>query len=126
MSNRQVRRSVATIVLAVVLLLGGAFVGQGLALFVGSRLHSVLPFGGVRTAGPGCRCFCRGPRGLHGPLAARAVARSAPQWISQLTTDSVIAGWVSNETHDHGLSPPNTLRPSGASSVRTDSRRSST
>jgi uncharacterized membrane protein required for colicin V production len=40
----------ATIVLAVVVLLGGAFIGQGVGLFVGARLHSVLPFGGVRTA----------------------------------------------------------------------------
>ena len=41
--------SVARVALAVVVLLSGAFIGQGLGLMVGSRLHSVLPFGGLRT-----------------------------------------------------------------------------
>ncbi len=100
----------ATIVLAVVLLLGGAFVGQGVGLFVGARLHSVLPFGGVRTADRAVGAFV-GILGVFTALWLLAPSlASAPPWISQLTTHSVIARWVSNETHDHGLSPPNTLQ----------------
>ena len=41
--------SVARVALAVAVLLAGAFIGQGLGLMVGSRLHAVLPFGGIRT-----------------------------------------------------------------------------
>jgi len=100
----------ATIVLAVVLLLGGAFVGQGIGLFVGARLHSVLPFGGVRTADRAVGAFV-GVLGVFTALWLLAPSlAAAPPWISQLTTHSVIARWVSNETHDHGLSPPNTLQ----------------
>jgi S1-C subfamily serine protease len=100
----------ATIVLAVVLLLGGAFVGQGVGLFVGARLHSVLPFGGVRTADRAVGAFV-GILGVFTALWLLAPSlAAAPPWISQLTTHSVIARWVSNETHDHGLSPPNTLQ----------------
>ncbi len=39
----------ARLVAAVVVLLGGAFVGQALGLLVGGRLHAVLPFGPLRT-----------------------------------------------------------------------------
>ena len=100
----------ATIVLAVVLLLGGAFVGQGVGLFVGARLHSVLPFGGVRTADRAVGAFV-GVLGVFTALWLLAPSLAAvPPWISGLTTHSVIARWVSNETHDHGLSPPNTLQ----------------
>jgi S1-C subfamily serine protease len=100
----------ATIVLAVVLLLGGAFVGQGIGLFVGARLHSVLPFGGVRTADRAVGAFV-GVLGVFTALWLLAPSlAAAPPWISQLTTHSVIARWVSNETHDHGLSPPDTLQ----------------
>jgi S1-C subfamily serine protease len=99
----------ATIVLAVVVLLGGAFIGQGVGLFVGARLHSVLPFGGVRTADRAVGAFV-GVLGVFTALWLLAPSlAAAPQWVSQLTTHSVIARWVSNETHDHGLSPPNTL-----------------
>lgn len=97
------------IVLAVVLLLAGAFIGQAVGLFVGARLHSVLPFGGVRTADRAVGAFV-GVLGVFTALWLLAPSlAAAPQWISQLTTHSVIARWVSNETHDHGLSPPNTL-----------------
>ena len=100
----------ATIVLAVLVLLGGAFVGQGVGLFVGARLHSVLPFGGVRTADRAVGAFV-GVLGVFTALWLLVPSlAAAPPWISQLTTHSVIARWVSNETHDHGLSPPNTLQ----------------
>jgi S1-C subfamily serine protease len=79
-------------------------------LFVGARLHSVLPFGGVRTADRAVGAFV-GVLGVFTALWLLAPSlAAAPPWISQLTTHSVIARWVSNETHDHGLSPPNTLQ----------------
>ena len=90
-------------------LLAAAFVGQGVGLAVGSRLHSVLPFGGVRTLD---RAVGAG-LGVIGVLAAVWVLApslaAVPGTLSQLATGSVIARWVSNESRDLGLGSPNTL-----------------
>jgi S1-C subfamily serine protease len=101
--------SVPRIALAIVVLLAGAFLGQGLGLMVGGRLHSVLPFGGVRT-------LDRAVGALLGVVGVLAVVwllapslAAVPGTVSELTTGSVIARWVSNETTEHGISPPNTL-----------------
>jgi S1-C subfamily serine protease len=102
--------SVARVALAVAVLLGGAFVGQGLGLMVGARLHSVLPFGGVRTLDRAVGSLL----GLVGVLAvlwllAPSLA-AVPGPVSELTTGSTIARWVTNEARSAGLSPPNTLQ----------------
>jgi S1-C subfamily serine protease len=101
--------SVARIALAMVVLLAGAFVGQAIGLMVGARLHSVLPFGGARTLDR----VVGAALGLLGVLAvvwmlAPSLA-AVPGEISQLTTGSAIARWVSNESRTHGIDPPNTL-----------------
>jgi len=102
--------SVARIAVAVVVLLAAAFIGQGLGLAVGSRLHSVLPFGSVRTAdrAVGAALGVVGVLAIVWLLAPSLAA--VPGTISQLTTGSVIARWVSNETREHGINPPNTLQ----------------
>jgi S1-C subfamily serine protease len=101
--------SVARISLAIVVLLAGAFLGQAVGLMVGARLHSVLPFGGVRTADRAVGAAL----GVLGVLAAvwmlAPSLAAVPGEISALTTGSVIARWVSNETRTHGLQPPDTL-----------------
>ena len=97
--------------LAVVLLLGGAFVGQGVGLFVGARLHSVLPFGGVQDRRTGPSAHSSGILGVFTALWLLAPSlASAPRGSSRLATGSVIARWVSNESRTYGLSPPNTLQ----------------
>jgi S1-C subfamily serine protease len=101
--------SVARIALAVVVLLAGAFIGQGLGLMLGARLHRVLPFGGVRMVDRGVGAAL----GLAGVLAAvwmlAPSLAAVPGTISQLTTGSVIARWVSNQSRTLGINPPNTL-----------------
>lgn len=101
---------VAKIVLAVVVLLAGAFVGQAVGVMVGSRLHSVLPFGGVRTADRAAGALV----GVFGVFVALWLLvpslAAVPGTTSQLTTGSVIARWVSNETLAVGLAPPNPLQ----------------
>jgi len=102
--------SVARVALAVVVLLSGAFIGQGLGLMVGSRLHSVLPMGGLRTLDHAVGSLM----GLVGILAvlwllAPSLA-AVPGPVSELTTGSAIARWVTNEARAAGLSPPNTLQ----------------
>lgn len=102
--------SVAKIVLAVVVLLAGAFIGQAVGVMIGSRLHSVLPFGGVRTADR----FAGALLGVLGVFVALWLLvpslAAVPGTTSQLTTGSVIARWVSNETMSIGLVPPDPLQ----------------
>ncbi|MGH9106861.1 MAG: MarP family serine protease [Acidimicrobiales bacterium] len=102
--------SVARIALAIVVLLLAAFIGQGVGLMVGSRLHAVLPFGGVRTLDRAVGAAL----GIVGVLAVvwlLAPSLAAVQGrLSQLTTGSVIARWVTNESHAYGVDPPDTLR----------------
>ena len=101
--------SVARVALAVAVLLVFAFVGQGIGLMVGSRLHSVLPFGGFRV-------FDRLVGALLGVIGVLALVwmlapslAAVPGTVSQLTTGSAIARWVSNESGRLGINPPNTL-----------------
>jgi len=102
--------SVPRVALAVVVLLGGAFLGQAVGLAVGARLRRFLPFGGVRTvdravgAGLGVVSVLAGVWLLAPSLAA------VPGSVSQLATGSVIARWVSDETHRVGLNPPDPLQ----------------
>lgn len=106
----QVSGSVARVALAIAVLLVMAFVGQGLGLMVGSRLHSVLPFGGARALDR----FVGALLGVAGVMAlvwllAPALA-AVPGTVSQLTTGSVVARWLTNESGRIGLNPPNTLQ----------------
>ena len=102
--------SVARVALAIVVLLGGAFIGQGLGLMVGSRLHSVLPFGGVRTLDRAVGSVL-GVVGILAVLWLLAPSLAAvPGPVSELTPGSAIARWVTNEARAAGLSPPNTLQ----------------
>jgi S1-C subfamily serine protease len=102
--------SVARVALAVAVLLVFAFVGQGAGLMVGSKLHSVLPFGGARALDRlvGALLGVAGVLALVWLLAPSLAA--VPGGVSQLTTGSTIARWVSNETGRLGLFPPNTLQ----------------
>jgi S1-C subfamily serine protease len=106
----KVTGSVPRVAVAVVVLLGAAFVGQGVGLAVGARLHKFLPFGGARTVD---RTVGAG-LGLVGVLAAvwllAPSLAAVPGSVSQLTTHSTIARWVSNESHRMGLNPPNPLQ----------------
>ena len=103
--------SVARMVLAVGVLVGGALIGQAVGLMVGSRLHAVLPpFAGVRTLDRLVGAVV-GALGVFAALWLLAPSLSAvPGTVSQLTTGSVITRWLSNETRTYGLSPPNTLQ----------------
>jgi S1-C subfamily serine protease len=106
----QVRGPVARVALAVAVLLVMAFVGQGLGLMVGSRLHSFLPFGGARALDRlvGALLGIGGVMALVWLLAPALAA--VPGTVSQLTTSSVIARWLANESARVGLNPPNTLQ----------------
>jgi S1-C subfamily serine protease len=103
--------SVARMVLAVGVLVGGALIGQAVGLMVGSRLHSVLPpFAGIRTLDRFVGAIV-GALGVFAALWLLAPSLAAvPGTVSQLTTGSVITRWLSNETRSYGLSPPNTLQ----------------
>jgi S1-C subfamily serine protease len=98
--------SVARIVLAIAVLVAAAFVGEAIGLAVGSRLHSILPFGGVRSLDRAVGALL----GVVGVLAALWLLApslaAVPGTISRLTTSSVIARWVS----DHMPRPPNPLQ----------------
>jgi S1-C subfamily serine protease len=102
--------SVARVALAVAVLLVAAFIGQALGFWVGSRLRSFLPFGGVRTLdrAVGAALGVVGVLAIVWLLAPSLAA--VPGGVSQLTTGSVIARWVSNESRYFGLSPPNTVQ----------------
>ncbi len=102
--------SVPRVALAIVVLLAGAFVGQAVGLILGGRLHSVLPFGGVRTVDRAVGSLL----GVAGVLAAvwllAPSLAAVPGTLSQLTTGSVIARWVSRATQAEGINPPDTLQ----------------
>lgn len=102
--------SVARVALAIVVLLAGAFIGQGLGLMVGGRLHSVLPFGGVRTADRAVGAMVGVVGVLAGLWLLAPSLAAVPGTISELTTGSVIARWLTNTTREAGLSPPDTLQ----------------
>lgn len=88
---------------AVLLLIGGAMIGQVFGLVVGARLHGALPPGGVREA----------DRALGAGLGIVAVltvlwlllpsVASFPGWPARATAGSAIARWV---TRDLPSPPP--------------------
>jgi len=105
-----VSSSVARVAIAIVVLLLAAFIGQGIGLMIGSRLHAILPFGGARAVDRAVGAAL----GVVGVLAvvwllAPSLA-AVPGTVSRLTTGSVIARWVTTEAQDMGLNPPNTLQ----------------
>ena len=106
----KVNGSVARVALAVVVLLAAGFVGQGIGLALGSRLHRVLPFGGARMADRAVGAALGAVGVLTAVWLLAPSLAAVPGTVSELATGSVIAQWVSNESHAVGLNPPNPLR----------------
>jgi S1-C subfamily serine protease len=87
------------------LLVGAAFVGQALGLFIGSRLHATLPRTSVRSvdrvAGAGA--------GVVGVLVAIWVLvplmADVPGWFAAQARSSALAGWVDERFPE----PPDTV-----------------
>jgi S1-C subfamily serine protease len=87
------------------LLMGAAFVGQAIGMFVGTRLHATLPGSSVRSvdrvAGAGA--------GLVGLLVLLWVLlplmADVPGWFAAQARSSVLAGWVD----DRFPEPPDTV-----------------
>jgi S1-C subfamily serine protease len=94
------------LVVAVLLLVGGAVIGQAIGLVIGSWLHGVLPLGPVRQVD---RVFGAGI-GLVGVVAALWLllpsVSSVPGWPARATTGSTISRWVSA----HLPPPPDALQ----------------
>jgi S1-C subfamily serine protease len=96
----------AQLAVSVLLLVGGAMLGQALGLLVGSRLHRALPLGPVRQVdhviGAGV--------GVVGVVAALWLLlpsiAAVPGWPAQATADSGISRWVSV----HLPPPPDALQ----------------
>ncbi len=91
---------------AVLLLVGGAMVGQALGLLVGSRLHHALPLGPVRQVD---RVVGSGV-GVVGVVAALWLLlpsiAAVPGWPARATAGSGISRWVSV----HLPAPPDALQ----------------
>jgi S1-C subfamily serine protease len=91
---------------AVLILVGGAVIGQALGLIVGSRLHRALPGGPVQQAD---RVVGAGT-GIIGVLVALWLLlpsiASVPGWPAQATADSGISRWVSGNLPN----PPDALQ----------------
>ncbi len=91
---------------AVLILVGGAVIGQALGLVVGSRLHRALPGGPVqqadRVVGAGI--------GIVGVIVALWLLlpsiASVPGWPARATASSGISRWVSGNLPN----PPNALQ----------------
>jgi S1-C subfamily serine protease len=91
---------------AIVVLIGGAVLGQALGLIVGSRLHGALPLGPLRladrTVGAGV--------GIIGVVAALWMLlpsiASVSGWPARTTAGSAIARWVSRDLP----TPPDALQ----------------
>jgi S1-C subfamily serine protease len=94
------------LVVVVLLLVGGAMIGQAVGLVIGSRLHGALPFGAVRQVD---RVFGAGV-GIVGVIAALWLllpsVSAVPGWPAQATTGSAISRWVSA----HLPPPPDALQ----------------
>jgi S1-C subfamily serine protease len=95
----------ARLVLAAVVLIGAAFVGQAAGMLLGSRLHGVLPVGPLRSVDKGVG----GVVGAVGVLAALWLLlpsiSSVAGWPARATRHSAISRWVSNDFPV----PPDTL-----------------
>lgn len=94
------------LVVVVLLLVGGAMIGQAIGLVIGSRLQGALPFGPVRQVD---RVFGAGV-GVAGVVAALWLllpsVSAVPGWPAQATTGSSISRWVSA----HLPPPPDALQ----------------
>jgi S1-C subfamily serine protease len=94
------------LLLAAIVLLGGAFVGQAVGQLAGIQLHRVLPVGGVRTFDRGAGAAI-GAVGLFVALwlLLPSIA-DVPGWPSQSARNSTIARWIDRKFPR----PPNTLQ----------------
>jgi S1-C subfamily serine protease len=85
----------AQLAVAVLLLIGGAMVGQALGLVVGARLHRVLPFGPIRYGDRVIGAFA----GIAGVIVALWLLlpsiSAVPGWPARATDSSRISRWVS-------------------------------
>jgi S1-C subfamily serine protease len=93
------------LVLAAVVLVGAAFLGQAAGMLAGARLHRVLRWGPLRAIDQSVG----GVVGLLGVVAALWLLlpslSSVTGWPARATRNSVISRWVSNDLP----SPPNAL-----------------
>lgn len=86
-------------------LLGGAFIGQALGLWVGARLHVVLPIGGVRAVDRGAGAAAGAIGVLVGLWLLLPLMADVRGWPSHQARTSTIAGVV----HDRFPEPPDAL-----------------
>lgn len=83
------------VAVSVVVLVGGAMVGQALGLVAGSRLHHVLPLGPLRLADRGVGAAV-GAAGILAVLWLLIPSLAAvPGWPARAVSGSAIARWVS-------------------------------
>jgi S1-C subfamily serine protease len=96
----------AQLSVAVLLLVGGAMVGQALGLLVGARLHHALPLGPVRQVDR----VVGGGVGIIGVVAALWLLLpsigAVPGWPARATANSGVSRWVSV----HLPTPPDALQ----------------
>jgi S1-C subfamily serine protease len=82
------------LLVAVLVLMGGAFIGQALGLLVGARIHGYLPTGALRTVDDGVGAAL----GLLGVLVAVWLLlpsmAAVPGWPAREARSSGIARWV--------------------------------
>lgn len=94
------------VVVAVIVLVGGAMVGQALGLVAGSRLHHVLPLGPLRLAdrAVGAAVGAAGITAVLWLLIPSLAA--APGWPARAVSGSAISRWVSRDLP----TPPSALQ----------------
>jgi uncharacterized membrane protein required for colicin V production len=96
----------ARLVLAAVVLVGAAFIGQAVGMLVGARLHGVLPPGPLRAVDKGVGALV----GVVGVLTALwlllPAVSSVAGWPARATRASAISHWVS----DALPAPPDTVQ----------------
>ncbi len=94
------------LLVAFVVLIGGALVGQALGLIAGARLHRALPLGPIRDIDRGVGAGV----GALGVLVALWLLlpsiAAVPGWPAREATSSAISGWVGS----HFPRAPNTLQ----------------
>lgn len=94
------------VVVAVVVLVGGAMVGQALGLVAGSRLHSVLPPGPVRLVDRAVGAAV-GAAGIVAVLWLLIPSLAVvPGWPARAVSGSAISRWVSRDLP----APPSALQ----------------
>lgn len=104
---RQLQQSSPTelVVVALVILVGGAMVGQAIGLLAGSRLHYLLPFGPLRSVDRAVGAVV-GAAGIFAVLWLLVPSLAAvPGWPAQEASSSAISRWVSRDFPR----PPNAL-----------------